>query len=157
MISFKNVLVPVDFLAEAAFALETAVHLAEREGRSRVSLIHIVPYLQTSSHKSDVFHEALRKGQDAIAKELDRWLARVPPGRRGAAVLRRGDVAEEIDRAARAAKSTAIVMTTRGRTGLNRLLQPNTSEQVVRLCRVPVLVLHVQRKLAARSRRGRKR
>jgi nucleotide-binding universal stress UspA family protein len=64
--------------------------------------------------------------------------------RRGVRVkteVRRGEVAEEILKAARESKADVIAMTTHGRTGLGRLLFGSVAETVLRESELPVLLM----------------
>ncbi len=56
-------------------------------------------------------------------------------------MVRRGDAAEEILKAARETNADVIAMTTHGRSGLGRLLFGSVAETVLRESQIPVLLL----------------
>ena len=89
---------------------------------------------------------AIFEDPDSARIDAEEYLAplAVDLRRRGVRVkteVRRGEAAEEILKAAREAKADVIAMTTRGRTGLGRLLFGSVAETVLRESELPVLLM----------------
>lgn len=140
------ILVPVDFSPCSRAALDRALDLGERLGGT-VTLFHAVDasgiLLGGAEHHVNVAELAARIAEGARA-DLDRLAAEADPGRRRIARTEvvDGRPAEAIVEAARREGAGLIVMGTRGRTGLPRLLLGSVAERVVRLAPCDVLVVH---------------
>src|SRR5690348_3995238 len=134
-----RVLVAVDQSEQASWAAMTAAPLAARFG-AELGLIHVVPeatYLATDPVEttSEFEQHIVRCGEDFLAHlKVD-----APPGVRVDRFLREGVAAREILATARAWRAGLIVIGTRGRRGLERVLLGSTAEAVVRRAQCPVL------------------
>jgi nucleotide-binding universal stress UspA family protein len=136
--SFKRLLVPTDFSANATYATDLAVGLAPEA----ITLLHVteVPVLQ--SGEVDLRELATRLDERAAA-ELDKLVARIKGltranivararvGYPGAQILAALDEDPGID---------LVVMGSEGRTGIKRLLLGSVAEKVVRHAHCSVLV-----------------
>ena len=138
----RRILVPVDFSDSSARALRDAAKKAAESGGSLI-VVHVVP--------SD--HGWLGIGRDEL-RELDRSLQRQAAdqlctfvdenvGDSVAAELeiRVGQPAQEIIAAARESKSDCILLSTRGLTGLDRILIGSVADRVARLAPCAVVLL----------------
>jgi nucleotide-binding universal stress UspA family protein len=139
---FHRLLVPVDFSEPSARALRHAVELAEKSGASLV-VVHVVP----------ADYGWLGIGRDE-SRDLDRSLQRQAADRLRAFAdenirhdmaadleVRIGRPAEEIVKAATESECNAIVLSTRGVTGLDRYFIGSVADRVVRLASCPVFLI----------------
>ena len=139
------ILVPTDFGPPSAAALEYAVELAKRFGAREVVLLHsyqipivsfpdgaIVATAEMTSGIVDTANKELEK----LAKLVSNADVPVRP------LLREGDPADTIDSVAEQVGADLVVMGTRGRHGLARVLLGSVTEKVVRTSKIPVLTVH---------------
>lgn len=137
------VLAATDFSATASAALEWALELARQQG-GRVELIHAVtvppsipgytPYAE-AGFLEDVFKAAETRLAAAAAAAGGQGVALstfLQPGTPSQAILDRADAISPL----------AIVLGTRGLTGLRHLLLGSTAQRVVHGAGVPVLAVH---------------
>lgn len=146
--SFKRILVPVDFSPCSRRALDVAVDLA-RELGAKIDLLHawtapayVSPYVavQVSSEGPAKTLEDLAK--EEAKKEMDRFLEGLtPPGAEPLGI--RIEFGFEPDVILAAAKSyDLVVMGTHGRAGLAHLILGSVTERVLRRSTTPVLTVH---------------
>ena|SRR5215471_4704376 len=135
----QRILVPTDFSGRASAALDFALLLALQVGASLI-IVHVVepaPYDGTTSW--DVLAaqhqlaaqsrlEALIEGRTKMGLEIE-------------AMLRKGLPWEQINVAAEESSADLIVMGTRGRRGLGRILAGSITESVIQTSHIPVLVV----------------
>jgi nucleotide-binding universal stress UspA family protein len=148
-LKLRRILVPLDFSGLSRQALDFAVPLAKQYG-GKIILMHVVqptavPTLDVvpgGGHylalDMQIFIDTARKRLMAMAIE------RLPAALRGQAVVREGNPYHEITSAARKLKADLIVLSTHGRTGLERILIGSTAERVVRHAHCPVLAVRRQ-------------
>ncbi len=137
------VLAPLAFESASDTALETAVAVAEAEGR-RVVALHVVepidipvPYLMTLPPFDP--EDLTGRVEQTMARWATTYAERVPVGtevRLGNAAARILDVAGEIN-------PGLIVQASHGRRGLERWLLGSVAEAIVRKAPCPVLTLRV--------------
>ena len=134
----KKVLVPWDFSAASLEALEAALTLVEQAGD--VTVLHAV---EPSGAIATMSEQRNRDAQDALAETLAKVRAAVnATGNEHVAVtVRFGSASDAIADYATENNFDLIVMPSRRRKGLKRLLLGSVSEQVVRNVPVPVLLL----------------
>lgn len=150
--NFRRLLVPVDFSDSSACALRHAVKLAVKSGGSLI-IVHVVP----------ADYGLLGIGRDE-SRDLDRSLQRQAVDRLCAFAdenvsqnvaadleVRIGRPAEEIVAAATGSKCDAIVLSTRGLTGLDRYLIGSVADRVARLASCPVFLIPPARPAIARA------
>lgn len=142
MMGFKKILVPTDLSKESVAALNTAVQIAAEESGSTIYLLHVIPRVVDPAYSLDPKLLDLRCNR--AEKDLVDWRKRVPKSIRCKTFLCEGSLAREIGRIAKEQSIDLLVMTTRGRHGLSRIIHPNASEETVRLAPCPVLVLPVR-------------
>ncbi len=132
-----HILVPLDFSGKSRQALRYAVPIAQKFS-AKIHLAHVLP--------PDARREAAglpRRKQDAI-RRLGEMSGQLPPRLRAGNAVLVGKPAEEI--LALAAKNgiDLIVLTTKGLSGLKRVLVGSTAEQIMRHAVCPVLSVHRQ-------------
>ncbi len=137
------VLAATDFSETAAAAVDWAVELAAQQ-KARVELVHAVtvpPSIPGYIPTTDLDFEAdLRRGAEVRLAETAAALRQ-----RGTAVttfLAPGTPSQVIVERAETLPATAIVIGTRGLTGLRHLLLGSTTQRVVHGARCPVLTVH---------------
>ncbi|MFQ5742703.1 MAG: universal stress protein [Acidobacteriota bacterium] len=144
MIELRRILCPVDFSPATAHALRPAISLATEYG-AELFLVHILdypyPHLDALSPAYDITpyyqqmeEEAGQRLDQLVEEETGEFLA-------AHAVVRRGAPFLEIISMAKEKNIDLIVMPTRGRRGVDRLLFGSVAEKVVRLASCPVLTL----------------
>lgn len=145
MISFKKILVPTDFSEFSQYALQYACAFAKISGGS-IECVHVVD--TTFSAVGGAFAPAasLEHSMQAIRahakKELDHFVRKehllgveVKPH------LREGIAGEEIVKLADEIHPDLVIIPSHGRSGLDRLVFGSTCDKVLRLSKVPVLIV----------------
>lgn len=138
-IAIKHILVPTDFSEGSDGAFTTAVEIA-RAFDARITLMHAwaippIVYAQGVSWPMTEFREAARL---ALEERYARAAAVYPSTQ---PLLREGSDWVEITRATDELHADLVVMGTRGRRGITRLLLGSVAEKVVRLSNVPVVTV----------------
>lgn len=145
MISFKNILVALDFGEPSNQALRMAIDLAKRYGAS-LTLMHTYE-IPAYAYPGIEFapRELFAVVADAAAKQLDEALAEVRKELPAAhAILKRGSPWREILATIEETKADLVVMGTHGRRGLGRAILGSVAEKVVRVSPAPVLTVGVR-------------
>lgn len=131
----KHLLVPLDGAPESEGVLSEVQRSSDLQ--DPVHFLHVLPV-----------HHAPAGGEAAQGIELHQQAAdylkvtrdRLLPHQRGLDLIRAGNPAEEILKAALELNIHRIAMTTHGRTGLGRLLLGSVAAEVVRKSQLPVLL-----------------
>jgi len=137
MFAIRRILHPTDFSPPAKAALRLACSLAEDYG-AELTLIHVWDPLIVTGEKPHP-HLPTNSLEEALA-----WLDAVEvaaPSVRSFRHLVVGNPVNEIVLEAKEGAADLIVMGTRGRTGLNRLLMGSVAEGVLRKAPCPVLTV----------------
>lgn len=135
MSSPKSILVPTDYSRCSDAALAWAALFARTVGAT-VRLVHVV------DERDDVQvlgpgtsgHAALRQQLVEQARRADAGPVQIS--------IRSGDPCREILEEAKETRADLVIMGTRGRNGISRLMLGSTAEKVVRLANVPVMTVH---------------
>jgi nucleotide-binding universal stress UspA family protein len=150
--TLRRLLVPVDFSESSAHALRHAVELAAESGGSLV-IVHVVPadygWLGIGRDQSrDLDRSLQRQAADRLRTFADENV-----GHNVAADLeiRVGRPAEEIVAAGTESRCDAIVLSTRGVTGLDRYFIGSVADRVARLALYPVFLIPPERPAVARG------
>ncbi len=144
MLTFKNILVPVDFTETSTKALDYAMELAKRF-ESKVTILHAyeVPVFGFPDGAliatADITGRISNAAQQSLAALVD---ARKSAGLTVEGVLRNGVTYDEINALADEISADLIVIGTHGRRGLARALLGSVAENVIRTAKVPVLTIH---------------
>lgn len=148
---FSKILIPLDGTLECESALAPAIELAKKFD-SAVVLLSVTPGYGTilgataaesfgSSGSVAAAAAVAEAGEEVAGAYLDgiRATQGTPAWE---TVLAEGDSADEIVHQAKASGADLIVMATHARGGLKRLFIGSVSEDVIRKCGIPVLVVH---------------
>jgi nucleotide-binding universal stress UspA family protein len=135
MSTIPIILHPTDFSEPAGRALNLAGSLAHREG-ARLLVLHVTNPLTDAANV--LLHEPSLHRQRQQLEQLQLEVPGVPFESR----LTFGGAAAEILKAAQETGCNLIVMGTRGRKGLGRLLMGSVAEQVVRNAPCPVVTVN---------------
>jgi nucleotide-binding universal stress UspA family protein len=129
---FTSILVPIDGTAESNVSLPLARTVARDTGAS-ITVLRVLP-LPEWPQDSDEF-TATTDAVKRIADELGGSGARVQ------AVVRAGNVLDQILEQSRAQRADLIIMRTHARAGLGRAVLGSVTERVLSASGVPVLLL----------------
>ena len=137
-----TILVPFDFSASAERALAWAADLQKTTGAGPIQMVHAINSRPPGT--GDVSPELLLPNNDEIAG-LERSMvdaaARYGSQASARVLILASGVADIILEAARMAGAEIIVMGTRGRTGVKRLLLGGVAEHVLRHAECPVVTV----------------
>jgi nucleotide-binding universal stress UspA family protein len=140
--NIKHILVPTDFAAASASALELGVQMA-RAFDAKLTLLHvwelpIYPYMDFMLNST-----VITEVEDAATKGLARALAELQKTMPTAvSQLKTGLPWQGILEASDELGVDLVIMGTHGRHGLSRVTLGSMAEKVVRLSKVPVLTVH---------------
>lgn len=146
--TLRRILVPLDGSPLAERALPVAVSLA-RQAHTSIELVGVQPLIAEYMGPVDAVMTGGVLEQEA-ARQLTRYLEQTASHlhlNSGISVSHQvvhGQPAERIAALARARRAGLIVMTTHGRGGLARLWLGSVADQLLRVTRTPVLLLHSQ-------------
>jgi universal stress protein A len=132
----KKILVPVDFSACSKKALQYAIPFA-KQFDSELVLLHV---LQPAAPMLEMPPVDMESVEDAT-KELKELQGTIHDAVQSSTVLRLGTPHMEIIAAAKELHGDLIILSTHGRSGLERVLLGSTAEKIVRHASCPVLVV----------------
>jgi nucleotide-binding universal stress UspA family protein len=128
-----HILVPLDFSGKSRQALSYAVPLALKFS-ARIHLVHVLP----TPPKAEA-HDLPRRRQLALRRLGETAELLLPPRLRDENAVLTGKPAAEILALAEKNNIDLIVLTTKGRTGLKRVLVGSTAEYIMRHASCPVM------------------
>jgi nucleotide-binding universal stress UspA family protein len=145
MLPFRKILCPTDFSESSYEAVRAAGELASYFG-SDLCIIHVVPPVpvipvgaEPTAFNISMYEQELeassKKSLQEVVDQLESKELKVR------LIVLRGNAADEIIRTADEEDVDLIVIATRGRTGLDRLIFGSVAEKVVRLARCPVFTV----------------
>lgn len=136
-----NILVPIDFSANAEQALDYAIELARKLG-AKVHLVNAIGLPLVASPELGLPYTVQMLDNMTVEnkKSLDA-LAAARADATGSVIVRNGDARDVILHAAEEVRADLIVMGTHGRRGISRALLGSVAESVVRTSPVPVLTI----------------
>jgi len=142
MVSFKKILVPVDFGESSKQALEVAIDLAKQYG-AELTLLHTweIPVYGYGAMEFSAM-DMLTPIQEAATQQLDTLVAEVRkrlPEAKG--LLARGVPWREVLTIIEQNKPDLVVMGTHGRRGVGRAILGSVAEKIVRMSPAPVLTV----------------
>jgi nucleotide-binding universal stress UspA family protein len=143
MVTFKRILVPVDFGAATQEVLAMAVSLAKEFGAT-LSLVHVwelpsYAYAGLEFTPSDLITPIQETARSRL-EELVSQVRKDVPQTEG--VLRPGTAWREILATIEETTPDLVVMGTHGRKGVPRMFIGSVAEKIVRTSPVPVLTVH---------------
>ncbi len=136
----EKIIVPWDFSDMSKSALAKAVELAETN--DQVTVIHVTPY--PAALEPSVVWGAY--SEDNIRENLEKSFRKEVPESKYPDIefiALFGDPGTEVARMANELKAGLVIISSHGRTGIERLLMGSVAERVVRMSPCPVLVLRV--------------
>jgi nucleotide-binding universal stress UspA family protein len=138
----QHILVPTDFSANADYALDYAIELAQvLQARLTVLYVFHVSPLALGDAPPAVLSATLQEMEATTQQQMQATLARVQQaGLQGDSAIVEGLPFQTIIDTAQARGADLIVMGTHGRTGLAHALLGSVAEKVMRLAPCPVLV-----------------
>jgi nucleotide-binding universal stress UspA family protein len=144
LITFKRILVPIDFSGCSLGALHYALALAEKFA-AKLIFLHVVEpavypqnYLITPATLDETNQNLLAVARERLAEVKQKATARGLPSE---TLVRMGRAQSEISDTAKATGTDLIVMGTHGYSGLKQVLLGGTAERVVRHSPCPVLTV----------------
>jgi nucleotide-binding universal stress UspA family protein len=153
-IIFDDVVVPLDGSSFAEHAIPIAEVLAHTS-TGRMELVGVT----RDTDRDDAQRQQERKEEAALAqsaKGLEDYLRQMAwsLGKGGVEVhytVRSGSIATEIDRLARDVRADIIVMSTHGRSSVERMLRGSVADGVVRRSDIPVLMIRPREEWTSRA------
>jgi len=145
MLPIKKIVCPTDFSEPSYEAIKAAGELAFHFG-SELCVLHVVspvPLIPMGAEPSG-FNVSLyeRELETSSKRSLEEIINQMEwKDLKVRLIVLRGNAADEIVRAAEGENADLIVIATRGRTGLDRLIFGSVAEKVVRLAKCPVLTV----------------
>jgi universal stress protein A len=128
-----HILVPLDFTGKSRQALRYAVPIAQKF-LARIHLVHVLPPAGKTD-KAELIHQ-----RQTALKQLGQLSQQLlPPRLRAECAVLNGNPADEILGLAEKNRIDLIVLTTKGESGLKRVLVGSTAEQIMRHALCPVM------------------
>jgi nucleotide-binding universal stress UspA family protein len=131
-VTLDNVLVATDFSAASAKAVLYATAIARRHS-SKLFLVHVV-----TSRSQSALMDGWRAGQTEVTKQL---IADHLDGIEHELVVRAGDIWQVLSDVSIKKQINLIVVGTRGRTGMRKMLLGSVAETIFRKAPFPVLTI----------------
>lgn len=140
----RRVLVPLDFSGQSRQALRWAVPLAA-QNKAKIILVHVLPLPPYQAVELELPLPRLTEQQAAARRRLQSTAeSHIPPALHDRNLVLTGHAGPQIVDTAREHAIDLIVISTKGRSGLRRILLGSTAEHVVRHARCPVLAIRRQ-------------
>jgi len=139
----KTIIVPTDFSPIATNAMNFAADMAVNINASLL-LLHIyqVPVSMTDVPVVLVSAEELRKSSEAQLQEIKEAMTHITSGKiKIYTEARLGDVSDELEEVCKHIQPFAVIMGTKGTTGLERVLFGSTTLTAIRHLKWPVIVV----------------
>ena len=144
----KTIIVPTDFSPVATNAMNFAADMAENINAS-LMLLHVyqVPVSMTDVPVVLVSADELRKNSEAKLQDLKESLTQMTSGKiKIYTEARMGDVLDELEDVSKQIKPFAVIMGTRGTSGVERILFGSTTLKAIRHLKWPVIVVPPSKK-----------
>ena len=139
----KTIIVPTDFSPTATNAMNFAADMAVNINAS-LMLLHIyqVPVSMTDVPVVLVSADELRKDSELKLKELKDAVAHITSGKiKIYTEARMGDVVDEVEQVCKQIQPFAVIMGTKGTSGVERMLFGSTTLTAIRHLKWPVIVV----------------
>jgi nucleotide-binding universal stress UspA family protein len=139
----KTIIVPTDFSPIATNAMNFAADMALNINAS-LMLLHVyqVPVSMTDVPVVLVSAEELRKSSEAKLQEIKAAMSHITSGKiKVYTEARLGDVSDELEDVCKHIQPFAVIMGTRGTTGVERVLFGSTTLTAIRHLKWPVIVV----------------
>ena len=144
--SWRRILVPIDFSKASLRALDVAVPL----GRDHDARLILLSVIEPSAYAAGMEGMVITVPDTTLVKDAKAMLSHIakkfiPATTSVTCLVSRGRAFDVITRVAKQKQVDLIVLTTHGRTGINRVLMGSTAERVVRHADCPVFVVRPPR------------
>ena len=142
LLQMKSVLVPIDFSDTSLKGLQYAIAFA-RQFHAKVLILHVTEIPMGTAEGGIAISEGLIQEMQREAQErLSGLMVQARQRNVSARTLTRTGIPyHEIVEAAKEEQADLVIISTRGRTGLRRLVLGSTAERVARYAPCPVLVV----------------
>ena len=157
MADFQRIAYATDFSPASLAAFPHALRLAGITG-AELTILHVLPstlspFIEGGYVPQEIWDQLDAGVRTQVGREMDRLIKQaVDAGVRAtASIVETGVPAEEIVRAAEAAKTDLLVLGTHGRTGVIRLVLGSVAARVVATATCPVLTVRAPEAAEARS------
>ncbi len=148
LLPIKKIISPTDFSEISDFGLKAAIELAENFS-AELLVVHVVtPISAVATSAAPAAHylpevmETIRSNAEESLKNL--MSAKVPSNIRSKSVLLEGNPPDEIKDYAQQEGADLIVIATHGQSGWRRFMFGSVTEKVMRLAKIPVLIIGSQ-------------
>jgi nucleotide-binding universal stress UspA family protein len=139
-VSFENILYATDFSSHSAAALPYALSIARKYG-SKVFAVHVI---SLSPFPNSAPTLALQAIAAQAVREAKAAIAHLEPRLKGVsheAIIRKGELLEQLSAIIAEKRIDLIVAGTRGRTGVSKVLMGSIAEKIFRQAPCPVLTV----------------
>ena len=146
--TYRNIVVPVDFSKYSEKALTYATELAQRDN-AKIILLHVATLLQSHLEREFPTYD-LGKFDSMHKLQIEEHLKPLMDQLGAAGVRAESQIitgyaeADQIIEFIAENDPDLVVMGTHGRSGLTHLLMGSIAEKVVRMSKVPVLTVHCE-------------
>ena len=152
-IMFDDIVVPLDGSSFAEHALSTAEVLAHT-CRGRLELVSVTENSNTLRNRERVSDQS--KTESRSKGDLEDYLKQVTWSLQKAGIevdytIQTGPVAESIDRLARDVRADIVVMSTHGRSALERLIVKSVANKLLQITDTPVFMIRPTEEWASRT------
>jgi nucleotide-binding universal stress UspA family protein len=150
---FHKILCPTDFSEASYYGLQIAAEMAI-QNNAELCVLHVEPPLEATTELSDVAPYAqadAARGAIAIANLCNVIEERIPAAAHSHPLLKRGETAVEIRRAALEEHADLIVLTTHGATGLHPGALGCVAAGVLQSAPCPVLAVSARKETSFRQ------
>lgn len=139
-VTIDNILFATDFSSRSQAALPYALSMARKYG-SKIFAVHVISVARDPSAVpiegwQEIGAQALRKAREEMSHLEDQW-----KGIPHEAIFRNGDVWNELSAIVAEKEISLIVVGTRGRAGVSKLLMGSVAEKIFRQAACPVLTV----------------
>jgi nucleotide-binding universal stress UspA family protein len=138
-VQFENILFATDFSPASAAALPYAAEMAKRYGAKLYALHVRMPVVNAETPPAG--WPALEKASQEEERERRETLRSAVPGIEPTVLIEEGDVWPHIQAAIEKREVDLLVVGTRGRSGLGKLLLGSKAEEILREAECPVLTV----------------
>ncbi len=136
-------MVAVDGSKASSLALKEAIQLAKNQN-SKLCVIHIVDTLYEGDVDREAFVELIRKQGQEVLNSIKKKLSRVKiefEMKLTELTPSKSQIAEKLVDEASAWSADLIIIGTHGRRGIQHILTGSVAEEVIRISKIPVLLV----------------
>ncbi|AUH73623.1 universal stress protein [Legionella sainthelensi] len=140
---YKQIMIAVDGSKASSLALKEAIQLAKNQN-SKLCVIHIVDTLYEGDVDREAFVELIRKQGQEVLNSIKKKLSRVKiefEMKLAELTPSKAQIAEKLVDEASAWSADLIIIGTHGRRGIQHILTGSVAEEVIRIAKIPVLLV----------------